>query len=70
MNNWESGCWPLSWPSPFLGQPGLPAVPWPADYDRSAIGQKVGYVRRDGGHGISAYDWMWMTDFADKIWNQ
>lgn len=55
---------------PFLGQPGLPAVPWPADYDRSAIGKRVGYVRRDGGHGISAYDWMWMTDFADKIWNQ
>ncbi len=55
---------------PFLGQPGLPEVSWPADFDRSAIGEKVGYIRRDGGHGISAYDWMWMVDFADKIWNQ
>ena len=54
----------------FLGRPGLPDVPWPADYDTAAIGPCVGYVRRDGGHGISAYDWMWMLDFADKIWNQ
>lgn len=54
----------------FLGRPGLPDVPWPADYDTAAIGPCVGYIRRDGGHGISAYDWMWMLDFADKIWNQ
>ena len=52
----------------FLGRPGLPDVPWPADYDTAAIGPCVGYVRRDGGHGISAYDWNWMLDFADRLW--
>ena len=52
---------------PFLGKPGLPAADWPADYDKSAIGTHVGYVRRDQGHGISALDWLWMLDFADGV---
>ena len=52
----------------FLGEKGLPAVAWPASYDTSAIGPRVGYVRRDQGHGISAIDWHWMLDFADKLW--
>ena len=52
---------------PFLGKAGLPAVDWPADYDPSAIGPDVGYVRRDQGHGISALDWLWMLDFADGV---
>ena len=52
----------------FLGEKGLPAVAWPADYDTAAIGPRVGYVRRDQGHGISAIDWHWMLDFADNVW--
>ena len=51
----------------FLGNAGLPAVDWPDDYDTSAIGHRLGYVRRDQGHGISAIDWMWMLDFADGV---
>lgn len=51
----------------FLGKTGMPDVPWPADYEMSAVGPVVGYVRRDQGHGISAIDWMWMLDFADGV---
>jgi hypothetical protein len=54
----------------FLGEKGLPAVEWPADYNTSAIGPRVGYVRRDQGHGIAAIDWHWMLDFADNIWKK
>ena len=46
---------------------GLPAVAWPACYDTSAIGARVGYVRRSERHGISAQDWTWTLDFADKV---
>ena len=46
---------------------GMPAVSWPDDYDTSAIGPRLGYVRRGEGHGISAADWTWMMDFADRI---
>ena len=49
----------------FLGASGLPDVEWPADYDTSAIGPCLGYVRRDQGHGIAAIDWTWLLDFAD-----
>ena len=49
----------------FLGSTGLPDVDWPDDYDTSAIGARLGYVRRDQAHGISAIDWTWMLDFAD-----
>ena len=41
-------------------------VDWPASYDTSAIGPHLGYVRRSERHGISAYDWTWMLDFADR----
>ena len=51
----------------FLGAEGLPAVAWPADEETSAIGERVGYVRRSGGHGLFAPDWQWILDFADKI---
>ena len=51
----------------FLGKGGLPDVAWPADYDTSAVGRCLGYVRRTGNHGISAHDWMWMMDFADGV---
>ena len=50
----------------FLGAEGLPDVEWPDNEDTSAIGATMGYVRRDGGHGIAAVDWKWMLDFADK----
>ena len=50
----------------FLGKPGLPKVSWPDDYDTSAIGPVLGYVRRDLDHGISIPDWLWMLDFADR----
>lgn len=50
----------------FLGLPGLPAGDFPANYDTSLIGSRLGYVRRGGGHGISGYDWVWLLDFADR----
>jgi len=54
----------------FLGEPGLPKVDWPADYDTRAIGPRLGYVRRDQKHGLSAIDWTWMLDFADRQWER
>ena len=54
----------------FLGSKGLPNVSWPDDYDTSAIGTRLGYVRRPNNHGISAVDWTWMLDFADGVWNE
>lgn len=51
-----------------LGLGGLPkGVEWPVeDYDTRAIGEHLGYVRRDNGHGIAWLDWTWMLDFADR----
>jgi hypothetical protein len=46
---------------------GLPDVGWPDDYDLSAVGPRLGYVRRSEEHGISAYDWQWMLDFAERV---
>ena len=54
----------------FLGKDGMPDVAWPADYDTSAVGRHLGYVRRAGKHGISAYDWMWLMDFADGVFGR
>lgn len=51
----------------MLGKEGLPQVPWPGDYETTAIGSTLGYVHRSEEHGISAYDWTWMMDFADKV---
>jgi hypothetical protein len=53
-----------------LGKTGLPDVSWPDNYDTKAIGKYLGYVRRTEQHGFSVYDWMWMTDFADKIFSE
>ena len=53
----------------FLGKEGLPDVDWPVEYDSSAIGKDIGYVRRHGTHGISAQDWTWLLDFADRQFN-
>ena len=52
----------------FLGSKGLPEVSWPADYETSAIGPRLGYVRRPNEHGISMIDWIWMLDFAEGVW--
>ena len=49
----------------FLGRPGLPRATWPAAYDVSAIGADIGYVHRTERHGLSAYDWTWIMDFAE-----
>lgn len=46
---------------------GLPKVAWPKPYDTSAVGARLGYVRRTERHGISAQDWAWTLDFADRV---
>ena len=38
----------------------------PDDFDESAIGRDLGYVRRPGRHGYTYYDWRWLLDFADR----
>ncbi|NLG13179.1 MAG: hypothetical protein GX561_03100 [Lentisphaerae bacterium] len=53
----------------FLGLPGLPGDGYPEYYDTSAIGSHIGYVRRTEEHGISAYDWNWLVDFADHAFD-
>ena len=50
----------------FLGRGTMPDVPYPDNYSTAGIGESFGYVRRSEQHGISAYDWMWMLDFADR----
>jgi hypothetical protein len=54
----------------FLGKKGMPNVEWPSDYDTSAIGRHLGYVRRAGDHGITPIDWEWMLDFAEGVWRK
>ena len=51
----------------LLGREGLPGAGWPDDYDTSAIGRDLGYVRRTEEHGIAACDWAWLLDFSDRI---
>ncbi len=51
----------------FLGAPGLPKGDFPDNFSTALIGPRLGYVRRGGGHGISGYDWVWMLDFADRV---
>lgn len=50
-----------------LGREGLPNGSYPDEFDTSAIGKHLGYVRRSQNHGISPYDWKWMLDFADGV---
>ena len=50
----------------FLGRKGLPKGEFPENYDTSLIGESLGYVRRGGQHGISAIDWIWTLNFADR----
>jgi len=53
----------------FLGVPGLPDVPWPDNSVTSAIGPRLGYVRRAHKHGLSYMDWKWLLDFADGVFD-
>ena len=46
---------------------GLPAGEFPDEYATSAIGERLGYVRRSEDHGIAACDWMWTMNFADGV---
>ncbi|MBE6358344.1 MAG: hypothetical protein E7057_03745 [Lentisphaerae bacterium] len=48
------------------GKPGFPDVPYPADFETSAIGEYLGYYRRSEGHGIAAFDWWQLIQFASK----
>jgi len=50
----------------FLGKGTMPAVPFPDDYDLSAIGADFGYARRTEEHGIAAWDWARILDFAGR----
>jgi len=54
----------------MLGKGALPDVPFPDDFDTSAIGRHLGYVHRSQSHGINAYDWMWMMNFADGVFGR
>ena len=33
---------------------------------RALLGPRLGYYRRGGRHGLSAYDWAWALDFAER----
>ena len=46
----------------------MPPGDFPKAWDESFIGQSLGYVWRGGLHGLSAYDWNWMIDFAERRW--
>lgn len=50
------------------GLPRLPPGDFPEPYDTSRVGPRLGYVRRGGAHGLSAIDWAWALDFAEKAW--
>ena len=52
----------------FLGAGKLPGGGFPEEYSVSAIGPRLGYVRRGGRHGMSGDDWKWLLDFADGVW--
>ena len=51
----------------LLGKSAMPDVAFPNDYDTSAVGKHLGYVRRSQSHGINACDWTWMLEFADGV---
>ena len=44
---------------------GLPEGDFPETDSVRALGRRLGYVRRDGPHAITAKDWGWILDFAD-----
>ena len=55
----------LAWE--LLGQRGLNSHNWPQT-DVPLAQNRVGYHRRSGGHGLTAYDWERVMDFADRQW--
>lgn len=46
------------------GKSGFPDVPYPDDFDTSAIGKNIGYYRRSQEHGIAAFDWLRLLEFV------
>lgn len=48
----------------ICGKPGFPQVPYPADFETSAIGEYLGYYRRSEGHGIADFDWLMLMRFV------
>ncbi|MBQ7207726.1 MAG: hypothetical protein IJS01_08020 [Lentisphaeria bacterium] len=50
----------------FFGLPGLPRVPFPEDFDTSAVGTYLGYYRRSQGHGIAPFDWRQLLEFCGR----
>ena len=46
------------------GKAPLPDVPYPDDFDTSAIGPDLGYYRRSQDHGIAYFDWLQLMRFA------
>lgn len=48
----------------ICGKEGLPAVPYPADFETSAIGKNLGYYRRSEEHGIADFDWLMLMRFV------
>ena len=53
-----SPAWEINGKAPF------PDVPYPADFDTSAIGPDLGYYRRSQDHGIAYFDWLQLMRFA------
>ncbi len=54
----------------ILGRPGLPGGPFPAPYETRCIGPSIGYAHRTEKHGISAWDWTQILDFADNAFGR
>lgn len=48
----------------LFGKAGFPQVPYPDDFETSAIGEYLGYYRRSEGHGIADFDWLMLMRFV------
>jgi len=55
-----SPAWDVCGKAPF------PDVPFPGDFETSAIGPDLGYYRRSEGHGIACFDWLQLMRFANN----
>ena len=49
----------------ICGKESFPNVPFPRDFDTSAIGRDLGYYHRSEGHGIAYFDWLQIMRFAN-----
>lgn len=55
----------------FLGGKGLPRkAVFPEPFETDAIGDDLGYVYRDNSHGQADDDWIWILDFAGKVFGK